>query len=147
VHDRLANLGAQMVDRYLDDILQGIISVTYQDDDLATYAPMINKEAGHVDWQESAQAIDRQIRAMTPWPGAFSQWQGQTLKILSARPIASPSSTSPPGTVTVKADEIVVQTGDGVLALDQIQLAGKKALNAEAFVRGRPQFVGAVLGH
>ena len=146
VHDRLAKLGAEMVGRYLDEILQGRIAAKTQDDDLATYAPMIKKEAGLIDWQESAQAIDRQIRAMTPWPGAFSKWDGQTLKIVSARPIDGFSSTSPPGTVTVAGDDIVVQTGDGVLALDQVQLAGKKALNAEAFVRGRPQFVGAVLG-
>jgi len=80
------------------------------------------------------------------WPGAFTAWDGQNLKILSAHPVPELSSGSQPGTVAFKENALVVQTGDGLLALDQVQLAGKKGLDAEAFVRGRPQFVGAVLG-
>ena len=82
---------------------------------------------------------------MTPWPGAFTAWDGQNLKILSAHPVPELSLGSQPGTVAFKDNALVVQTGDGLLALDQVQLAGKKGLDAEAFVRGRPQFVGAVL--
>lgn len=146
LYDRLATLGADMVGRHLDDILQGKIPAMNQDEDLATYAPMIKKEDGQIDWQESVLAIDRQIRAMNPWPGAFSHWEGQNLKILRAQPMPEISLPFPPGTVAVQDGKVVVQTGDGVLALNQVQLAGKKALAAEAFVRGRPQFVGAVLG-
>jgi len=144
VHDRLAVLGAGMIRRYLDDILQGKIAAEIQDDELATYAPMIKKEAGRIDWRESAPAIDRRIRAMTPWPGAFSEWEGQNLKILAAHPILRTSALTP-GTAALVNGEIAVQTGDGLLVLDQLQLAGKKASSAEAFVRGRPQFVGSVL--
>ncbi|MFN2125040.1 MAG: methionyl-tRNA formyltransferase [Candidatus Promineifilaceae bacterium] len=144
VHDRLAVLGAGMIRRYLDDILQGKIAAKIQDDELATYAPMIKKEAGRIDWRENAPAIDRQIRAMTPWPGAFSEWEGQNLKILAAHPVLK-SSALIPGTAALVNGEIVVQTGDGLLVLDQLQLAGKKASSAEAFVRGRPQFIGSVL--
>jgi methionyl-tRNA formyltransferase len=146
VHDRLADIGAEMVGRYLDDILQGKILAKKQDDDLATYAPMINKEAGRIDWQESASVIDRQIRAMTPWPGAFSQWDGQNLKILDAHPITETFTAPTPGTVALYNDEIIVLTGDGALVLGRLQLAGKKALSAETFIHGRPQFIGSVLG-
>jgi methionyl-tRNA formyltransferase len=146
VHERLAALGAEMVGRYLDDILKGKIPAKDQDDDLATYAPMIDKEAGRIDWQESASAIDKQIRAMTPWPGAFSQWEGQNLKILNAQPIAGTYPALEPGKVDQEDGQIMVHTGDGVLVLGMLQLAGKKALSAEAFVRGRPQFIGSVLG-
>jgi methionyl-tRNA formyltransferase len=146
VHDRLAVLGAEMVGRYLDDILEGKIPARDQDADLATYAPMIKKEAGQINWRESAMAIDRQIRAMTPWPGAFSQWEGQHIKILTAHPITRTSASLRPGTVAVQNGEIFVQTGDGQMVLDQLQLAGKKASSTEAFVRGRPQFIGSLLG-
>jgi methionyl-tRNA formyltransferase len=145
VHDRLAVLGAEMVGRYLDEILAGKIAAREQNDNLATYAPMIKKDEGRIDWQESASAIDRHIRAMTPWPGAFSEWEGQNLKILDARPLSGPSLAVIPGTAALIDGQIVVQTGDGLLALNQVQLAGKKALSAVSFVNGRPQFIGALL--
>lgn len=146
LHDRLAALGADMLGQHLDDILWGQLQSQVQDESQTTYAPMIKKEDGRIDWNESASAIDRRIRAMTPWPGAFSKWEGQNLKILSAHPLPELSMGSQPGTVTLQDNELLVQTGDGVLALDQVQLAGKKALDAQAFVRGRPQFAGALLG-
>ena len=146
LHDRLAELGAEMVGRNLDDILHGRLQPQIQDSDLATYAPMIKKEAGRIDWTQSAAAIERHIRAMTPWPGAFTQWEGQNLKILNAHLLPEITLNIQPGTVSQQDEYLVVQTGIGVLALDQVQLAGKKAISTAAFVRGRPQFNGAVLG-
>jgi methionyl-tRNA formyltransferase len=146
LHDRLAELGAQMLRSFLDDIVNGRLQAQPQDENLATYAPMIKKEAGQIAWQESAAAIDRRIRAMTPWPGAFTEWDGQYLKILAARPQPDRSLGVQPGTVALVDGELLVQTGEGALALDQVQPAGKKAQDAGAFVRGRPQFAGALLG-
>ncbi len=146
IHDRLADLGAEMLRVHLDDIVDGRVPAQPQDDDLATYAPMITKEAGHIAWQESARAIDRLIRAMTPWPGAFTEWDGKNLKILAARPQPDRSLDVEPGTVALVDSELLVQTGAGSLALDEVQLAGKKAVDAEAFLRGRPHFAGALLG-
>jgi methionyl-tRNA formyltransferase len=146
LHDRLSLLGAEMVGRYLDDILSGRLVAEEQDDDQATYAPLIDKEAGQVAWEQSAQAIDRQIRAMTPWPGAYTTWAGQNLKILAARPLPERSLDVPAGTVVTIDSQPGVQTGDGILALDQVQLAGKKPLTAGAFVRGRPNFIGDRVG-
>ncbi|MFN2207129.1 MAG: methionyl-tRNA formyltransferase [Candidatus Promineifilaceae bacterium] len=146
LHDRLAELGAQMLRSFLDDIVNGRLQAKAQDDELATHAPMIKKEAGQIEWQESAAAIDRLIRAMTPWPGAYTEWDGQYLKILAARPQPARSLGVQPGTVALVDGELLVQTGEGALALDQVQPSGKKAQDAEAFVRGRPQFDGALLG-
>ena len=146
LHDRLAELGAQMLRSFLDDIVNGRLQAKAQDDELATYAPMIKKEAGQIEWQESAAAIDRLIRAMTPWPGAYTEWDGQYLKILAARPQPARSLGVQTGTVALVDGELLVQTGEGALALDQVQPSGKKAQDAEAFVRGRPQFDGALLG-
>ena len=146
LHDRLAELGAQMLRSFLDDIVNGRLQAKAQDDELATYAPMIKIEAGQIEWQESAAAIDRLIRAMTPWPGAYTEWDGQYLKILAARPQPARSLGVQTGTVALVDGELLVQTGEGALALDQVQPSGKKAQDAEAFVRGRPQFDGALLG-
>ena len=146
LHDRLAELGADMVGEYLDDILAGRLQPRPQDDTLMTYAPMIAKEAGQIAWDKTAVEIDRHIRAMTPWPGAFTFWDGQLVKILRARPQTDPSSpTGEPGQVMPHPDGVMVLTGDGGLILDQLQLAGKTVMEAREFVRGRGDFLTARL--
>ena len=83
---------------------------------------------------------------MTPWPGAFTQWNGETLKVLRARPTAAELPDGPPGLVARVTDGVVVLAGRGGLLLDEVQLAGKRAMSAAEFVRGRPEFVGGMLG-
>ena len=146
LHDRLAELGAQMLRTRLDPILLGKIPAKPQDDDAATYAPMIKKEDGRLDWTESAVQLERRVRAMTPWPGAFTTWEGQRLKIIGARPL--PEGETPagePGEVTGDAESVVVVTGEGGLQLLEVQLAGREAIPVAAFVRGRPDFIGGRL--
>ena len=146
VHDRLAQLGATLLSSNLDAILRGALPAQVQDDTRATYAPMIKKDDGEINWEQSAIEIDRLVRAMTPWPGAYTYWEGQNLKILAAHAGPALPSKLPPGKVVIVDGEPLVQTGDGALALDSLQLAGKKALEAAEFVRGRPQFDRAQLG-
>lgn len=146
LHDRLADMGAALMRDSLDDILAGKLSAQPQDDDRFTYAPMISKENGRLDWNKSADELDRLIRAMTPWPGAFTTWDGKALKILKAVPSDKTTSASP-GTVLYDADvrQTSVATGSGSLILETIQLAGKKAMSAADFMRGRTDFAGAQL--
>jgi len=146
LHDRLSILGAELLAEHLDEITEGRIEATAQDDALVTYAPLIKKESGWLEWQRSSVELDRHIRAMTPWPGAFSSWQGKNVKILAAQPTAEQMSSARPGQLFVKHGDLLVQTGAGSLRLKKLQLAGKKALSAADFLRGRPDFVGAVLG-
>ncbi|WP_374686850.1 methionyl-tRNA formyltransferase [Promineifilum sp.] len=146
LHDRLAALGADMLRRHLDDILGGRLTPTPQPDGGSTYAPIIAKEAGQLDWRQEAAALDRQVRAMTPWPGAFTIWNGQPLKILRARPLGGPLPAGPPGQVVWARGALVALAGEGGLALEEVQLAGKRAMPAEEFARGRPEWVGGVLG-
>lgn len=145
LHDRLSILGGEMLARYLADILAGNISAVPQDDSLSTYAPMLEKELGRLDWKRSSVELERHIRAMTPWPGAFTTWNGEVLKILAAD-IEDKCQDGQPGKVILKNDQLIVLCGNGGLALDTIQLAGKRAMQAPDFVRGRQDFVGAVLG-
>ena len=147
LHDRLAEIGADLIRNSLDDILAGKLTAQPQDDDNFTYAPMISKEDGRLDWTKTAAELDRQIRAMTPWPGAFTTWQGNVVKILKATPSAK-TTRALPGFVLYEADErqTFVATGSGSLILETIQLAGKKAMSAADFVRGRTEFAGSQLG-
>ncbi len=147
LHDRLAKLGGAMLEQHLDAILAGKMTPTPQDDSQSTYAPMIQKEHGQLDWQRSPVELARRVRAMTPWPGAFTTWEGTNLKILQA---ALPDSRLPAGQsgkVIQQNEQIIVLSGEmGGLILEIVQLAGKRAMSAADFVRGHPDFVGALLG-
>ena len=145
LHDKLADLGASMIERHLNDIINGNITATKQNDDESTHAPMISKEDGRLDWNESAAALDRRIRAMTPWPGATTTWQGKGLKIIAAQPV-NDSSVGSVGQVSGNNERLFVQAGNGRLQLHKIQLAGKRAMSISDFLRGRPEFKGTTLG-
>lgn len=146
LHDRLAELGAALLGEHLDDIVHGRIQPTLQDDNLSTYAPMINKADGELDWHKTSAELDRHIRAMTPWPGAFTSWEGQLLKVLDAEPVHGRLPSGKPGEVVLVRETAVVLTQDGGLALNQIQLAGKRAISSIEFLHGRPDFVSSRLG-
>ena len=146
LHDHLAELGAELLGERLDEIVTGRLVAEIQDDSRSTYAPLIKKEDGTIDWQQSAVEIDRLIRAMTPWPGAFSTWKGKRLKILNAELVTgSVPATSQPGQVVKTATGVAVVTGQGAVQLRHIQLAGKKTTSVEEFLRGQPTFATATL--
>lgn len=146
LHDKLAALGAQMLTTHLDDILAGRISPTLQDDDNSTYAPMISKADGVIDWSRSSIEIDRQIRAMTPWPSATTIWDGTLLKIIDAAPVSLNQANYEVGEVVAVGETAVVATGNGGIQLNNIQLAGKRATLVGDFLRGNAQFIGSRLG-
>ena len=146
LHDKLAELGAAMVAEHLPAIAGGRLAATPQNDDESTYAPLIKKEDGRLDWQQTSEALDRRIRAMTPWPGAFTSWQGQLLKVLQAEPVAGRLPQGDPGEVVGGENTAVVLTQNGGLALQEIQLAGKRAMAVADFLRGRPELIGSKLG-
>lgn len=146
LHDRLAQLGADLLRQHLPAILSGQLSAMAQDDSQSTYAPMIKKEQGIIDWQQSSQHIDRHIRAMTPWPGAYTTWQGQVLKILRATPAALAHAVARPGQVLAQNGRLFVHCGTGSIQLGEVQLAGKKAMTADDFLRGHTHFTGSLLG-
>ena len=147
LHDKLAQLGADMTGKYLVQIADGTLTATPQNDAESTYAPMIKKEDGRLDWTQTSEELDRRIRAMTPWPGAFTQWQGQMLKVRKADVVGDgrlPSGN--PGEVVDWNGTAVVLTQNGGLALQEIQLAGKRAMAVVDFLRGRPELIGSKLG-
>ena len=143
---RLAVLASELLIAHLPAWLASEITPIPQDDALATYAPQIDKAEGLIDWTMSADAIDRHIRAMTPWPGAHTLWRGERLRILQARPLADQSANLLPGSITVLEEGLAVGTGEGLLLLEMVQPPGKKPMDTDAFVCGRPDCVGDQLG-
>ena len=146
LHDRLAQLGANLLQVHLDNIVAGKLGATPQNDELSTYAPMINKEDGRLNWQQTSSKIDRRIRAMTPWPGAFTTWQGDMLKIKSATVANGRIPPGSPGQVIAYEEGAAVRTADGALVLEEIQLAGKRVTAVSDFLRGYAHFIGSTLG-
>ncbi|HHX63846.1 MAG TPA: methionyl-tRNA formyltransferase [Chloroflexi bacterium] len=142
---RLAELGAELLIDTLPDWLAGAIQAQPQDDDAATYAPPFDKSAGHIDWSRTAGEIDRLIRAMTPWPGAFTSLQGKNLHILRAQPLPDHHTSEEPGTVIETEEGPGVATGHGVLLLREVQIEGKRPVAADAFARGRRDLIGSML--
>jgi methionyl-tRNA formyltransferase len=144
--DRLARMGATRLIESLPAWLQGRLAPQPQEDALATYCHPLRKEDGRLDWTRSASYLDRQVRANDPWPGTFTTWQGQRLKVLQARPAPDWPGTDEPGLVIAQDASAGVVTGEGLLELLEVQLAGKRAMEVEAFLRGQQTFVGSMLG-
>ena len=136
LHDELAALGARLVLQ----ALAGNPSPVPQPTEGVTYAPKLTREAGRIGWHRDAAAIERQVRAFDPWPGSFTLLGGVILKVLAAE--LAPGA-GPPGTAL--DDGMTIACGSGALRLTRVQLAGRPAMPAEAFLRGHHVPVGTRL--
>ena len=134
LHDRLAQIAPEALLESLRMLSAGTAPRIPQDNALATYAPKLNREDGRIDWSEPAEVIERKIRAFNPWPGAFMELAGQSLKIFSATII---DHTDKPGEILRTKNEFIVGAGKGALALREVQLEGKKRMNVNEFLRGQ----------
>ena len=146
--DRLALLGAELLVETVPRWLAGVITLEPQDESQATMTRLLQKSDGRLDWQRPADELANQVRAYTPWPGAYTTWEGRTLKVLRARAI--PFETDlPPGACLVPAGDtsLAVICGEGALALEVIQLEGKRAMPSAEVVRGHPTLTSARLGN
>lgn len=137
---RLVPVGACLLMATLEGVGRGSLTPRPQDPAGVTFAPMLRKEDGMIDWARPAPEIERRIRAFTPWPSAFTHWEGKRVKVHGASPVAAdaaPYGTEAPGTVVrAGTDGISVATGDGVLLLTELQMEGRKRMPADAFLRG-----------
>lgn len=142
---RLGEVGAQLLIGILPRWLDGSIQPQAQDDTLATFAPALKKTHGWLDWQRPADSLERQVRAMQPWPGAYTMHAALRLEIVSAAVMRQPNGHRPPGEVQAVDSQPGVWTADGVLVLERVQLAGRRPMSGSDFLRGRRGFVGARL--
>lgn len=144
--ERLAGVAAELLMEVLPLYLRGEIRPIPQPEEEVTYCRPLKKMDGRLDWTRPAAELERQVRAVTPWPGAFTFWEGQMLKVLRAAAHPDWAGDEPPGTVVPMGKGAAVVTGQGALELLEVQIAGKNPLPIEAFLRGRGGFIGAALG-
>ena len=144
--DKLAVVGAEACLEALEQIAKGTATRTPQNHDEATHVSMISKEFGNIDWNRSAAEIERLIRGLNPWPSAYTKLDGKTFKIWKAKVVSEENEYATGCIIRVGKGEMLVQTGNGVLSLLEVQLEGKKRMEVDAFLRGYQVEEGTFLG-
>ena len=135
LHDKLSTLGARSIVEALDQLLQGRLVPVVQDEHHACYAAKITKAEAEIDWRQSAEQIDRMVRAFDPFPGAYTYYQGGLLKIWQAKAI--PGQGNNPGEITaIDRNSITVACASGLLQITMIQKPGGRKMNVAGFLVG-----------
>ena len=148
---RLAEMGADLAARVLDEIAAGTETRVPQDDAGATYAPKMTKELGAIDWTRPAEAVDWHLRAMQPWPTPYTYLHEagkppRRFVIRQISPSGTTSTAAPGEVVAAEIGQFLVQTGSGAVRIDLLQPEGKRVLTADEFLRGTPIPRGARFG-
>lgn len=142
--DKLAILGSEMVVEALEAIEKGELTPVKQEEEKSTYAKMLKKEMGKIDFHRTAKELDFFVRGMNSWPCAYTSLGGKTLKIWEAEPV---SGEGTPGSILeVTKDAFLVATGEGALKITSLQLEGKKRMSTRDFLLGYPLKTGDILG-
>lgn len=147
LHDKLMEAGGSLILSTLEKIEKGTVTRETQDDSLSCYAKMLYKKLGEIDFSSSAVKIERLIRGLNPWPSAYTFYNGKTLKIWKAEVIEKEYDGVPGQIVDKTKKSVIVKTGEGALAITELQLEGKKRMTAEAFLCGAGFEERAVLGN
>lgn len=144
LHDRLSDLGADLIVKTLLQLEKGDITRKKQEDSLSCYAPMLDKQLSWIDWNKTANDVHNLIRGLQPWPVAQTKFTGKTLKIHKSR-LAGPFGKQPGEVVSLRP--FLVCCGDGnAVELLEVQLEGKKRMAAGDFFRGHPVELSTILG-
>lgn len=143
--DKLSDAGAKLCVETLDKLEKKEITPIPQGETTTSYAKMLDKQAGNIDWTKSAVEIERLIRGLTPWPSAYTNWNGKVMKIWDAQALEGASDALPGTIAQVDKEAFYVQTGNGFLKVCELQIPGKKRMDAAAFMRGYQVKAGEVL--
>src|SRR5690554_5140033 len=154
LHNKLAIIGADLLIKTMIDIKRGVAPRKEQNDELASYAKKIDKNTGNINWNKKSIEIYNLIRGLNPWPGAFTYYQNELLKIWSAEPVKEDMITEiehiedQPGRIILsnEGNELIIKTADGFLKITEIQLAGRQKLSVKDFLRGYTIISGEKLG-
>jgi methionyl-tRNA formyltransferase len=148
LHDTLSEVGARLLAQTLRQIEHGTLTPTPQDDAAATYAPLLTKADGRIDWQDSARDIFNRVRGLFPWPGAYTYFRDRTVKFLQVAVVSDDFEPAAPGAVVALSNETgpVIATGDGYLRILRIQPPNKRPMACSDFCRGYHLAVGDRFG-
>jgi methionyl-tRNA formyltransferase len=144
---RLSDIGVDLLIRTLDGLDQGEIVPQSQDHGKATYAPLLKKEDGLIDWGDSSENLRNKIRGFDPWPGTYTCYKGDRWGIWKAEITGRDASSRTPGEIVeVRPDGIVIATGDSALRVEEIQMEGKRRMGVHEYLRGHRVECGIILG-
>ncbi len=145
LHDKIAEAGARLCLKTLAAAQAGELVPVKQGESPTEYARMLDKDMGNIRWEDPAVNIERLIRGLNPWPSAYTGWKGKVMKLWRADVYEEETGKAPGTVVRVEKDGFSVQTGQGVLKVAELQIPGKKRMEAGAFLRGYPIKEGEVL--
>ncbi len=146
LHDKLADAGAELIVKALDEIEAGNVHPIKQDSSQATYTKMLDKGMGNIRFEAATARIERMVRALNPWPSTYTYLHGKILKIWAADVFPEKSTETPGTVIRVDGSAFYVKTGDGVLKVTEVQLEGKKRMSVKDFLLGAKIQAGDVLG-
>ena len=146
LHDRLSRIAGDLLIMTLSGISTNSIKPVSQDDSLATYAPMLKKKDGLIDWSKPAEEIEAFIRGMTPWPGAFTFIVSKRLKIFASDVVFSNSKEDPGSVIGDARDKLFIATGKNLLSIEEIQEESGKRLSIRDYLRGSNISPGTIFG-
>jgi len=144
LHEKMTLLSADCIAEALDLIAAGRAERSPQDNNLASYAPMLRKEDGRINWENSSKTIYNQVRALDPWPGTYSSYKGKVLKIWDCD-VSGQHTAALPGEILAADDKLLVKTGDGALSVTVVQGEGGKRMAVSDYLRGRKMEAGDFL--
>ena len=136
LHDKIADAGARLCIETLKALEQGTVTPVKQGESTTEYARMLDKRMGNISWEKPAEEIERLIRGLNPWPSAYTDWNGKVMKIWQAEVCEGDTKEVPGTVVKVEKDGFYVQTGKDLLKVTELQIPGKKKMDAGAFLRG-----------
>lgn len=136
LHDKLADAGAKLCVETLKALEEKTVTPQKQGETPTAYAKMLEKKLGNIDWTMDAVSIERLIRGLNPWPSAYTMWNGKVMKVWRGEVLEASCEQVPGTIVAVEKDSFTVQTGKGQLRILELQLQGKKRMDAAAFLRG-----------
>lgn len=136
LHDRMSVMGKELLLKTLDSLGKGELTPVPQKDEESCYAKMLTKDLGKISMNWNAKKLERYIRGLNSWPSAYTTWKGKTLKLWRAKVISGNTEEAPGTVVEVGKKSFTIQTGDGKLEILEVQLEGKKRMDAGSFLRG-----------
>ncbi|NTU98807.1 methionyl-tRNA formyltransferase [Candidatus Falkowbacteria bacterium] len=142
---KLSDLGASILTTTLKKFISGEFKAVPQNNSFSSYVKMLTKDDGRIDWNDSAENIERKVRAMMPWPGAWTTWDGQTLKITAVNKEIRRIEQYRPGEAFSDHGKLAIQCGIDALVVERLQLEGKSVMGSEEFLRGNAKILHQIL--
>ena len=144
LHDKLAKEGAKLLTDSLKEYTQSKITPQKQEESKASYAPKTTKEEGEINWEETAELIEKKVRAFNPFPGTYTKLGDKFLKIKKVKPEVLPINKFPPGKIFLFKNDLAVQCGQNALVIERLQPEGKREMSSQQFLQGHGDVEGMI---